>query len=146
MALDWSKEELDHVKLVYNFIMEHPDYFENGKLTDEQLNVVDLFFYKWADVAQNELGWDLKQIVAIAASGEDFFPQATRGDGLADSFEKPGLNNNSCHCNTGILSDFCNVTAQGACEKVACVGTDNGCGWVFLQECNGRCSDVIDLD
>lgn len=128
MALDWSKEELDHIKLVYDFIIEHPDYFESGKLTDEQLNVVDLFFYKWADMAQKELGWDMNLMVSIAASGEDLDLQNTRvGGGFVGSWDN-STTDKSCHCNTGILSDFCNVSLQGVCEDVACVGTDDGCG------------------
>lgn len=68
MTQDWSKEELDHIKLVYDFIIEHPSFFNNDGLTEEQENILELFFYKWSDIAKNKLGWNMKLIFAMVAS------------------------------------------------------------------------------
>lgn len=146
MSMDWTKEEQAHIKLVYDFVNEHPDFFGGDGLTGEQLNVLDLFFYKWVDVAQNEFGWDMKLIAAIAAYGGDFeIDASTKGRKrvVTDIFDDRLDDMNSCHCNTGMLSDFCNVTGEGMCEDVKCEGSDWGCGWIWLDDCNGRCSEFL---
>lgn len=145
MSMDWTKEEQAHIKLVYDFVNEHPDFFGGDGLTDEQLNVLDLFFYKWIDVAKNELGWDMKLMAAVAASGEDVVVQRSKvgpKSAIVDGFNDNMDNMNSCQCNTKILSDFCNISSQGVCEDTDCEGSDFGCGWLLLEDCNGRCSEV----
>jgi len=143
MTQDWSKEELDHIKLVYDFIIEHPSFFNNDGLTEEQENILELFFYKWSDIAKNKLGWNMKLIFAMVASGEDVILNKTRtGEDFTSGFdERIKYGPNDCHCNTSILSDFCNVTLQGICEDTSC-NIVKGCGWLFMQDCNGKCSDL----
>lgn len=143
LALNLTEKEREHIKLVYDFIIEHQDFFNNRELTDEENNTLDLFFYKWTTIAQEEFGWDMKLLVAIAASGDDI--NVKRGNnGILYSISDPSIDatKNDCHCNTAILSDFCNVTSQGPCEDVDCVETSDGCGWIWRQSCNGRCAGV----
>lgn len=45
-----------------------------------------------------------------------------------------------CGCHTGSIGDFCDTGTgpQESCKAVSgCSGI--GCGWLFLQECNGNC-------
>lgn len=144
LALNLTKEEREHIKLVYDFIIEHQDFFNNRRLTDEEKNTLDLFFYKWITIAQQEFGWDMKLLVAIAASGEDFnIRRGNNGILYSNDFDPSiNVNDKDCHCNTGPVSDFCNVASQGLCEKTDCIKTNYGCGWIWLGDCNGRCSDV----
>lgn len=141
MALDWTKDELEHIKLVYDFIDEHQDYFTDKGLSDEQLNVLDLFFYKWVEFARNELGWNMETIVSIAASGNDVIPENIKSSRVIKDFSDENISYiDDCHCST--KGDFCNVTGQGICEDSKCATSDFGCGWIWLQDCNGKCSDV----
>lgn len=144
MALDLTEEERNHVRLVYDFVVEHSDYFlKKEGLTDKEKNILDLFFYKWAEVAQSKFGWDMKLVAAIAASGDDVEVKRTSSGTLYyDDLFNPDISkgSKSCHCNTGFFSDFCNVTGEGECEDVECEGSNFGCGWIWMGSCNGRCS------
>lgn len=143
MTMDFTEDEREHVRIVYDFVIEHSDYFsKKGGLTDEEKNILDLFFYKWADTAQRKFGWDMGLIAAIAASGDDVEMQRASNGTLNYSGDfNGGLNEmKSCHCNTAMFSDFCGVTGEGICEKVDCETSDWGCGWIWLGDCNGRCT------
>ncbi|WP_297251054.1 bacteriocin fulvocin C-related protein [uncultured Prevotella sp.] len=138
----WSEEELAHIKKVESFVLTNKDLFEDTKLTDDQLDVLDSFFYKWVKEAENNLGWDKAMCIAIAGSGNTVInrkgelralPTNSGGNVMSASTEA------GCNCNTSVLSDFCGVAGPGGCEDTNCDGSDFGCGWIWVQDCNGTC-------
>ena len=132
--LSWRPEELAHIKKAESFVKEHEYLFSGDKLTDEQLNEVDMFFYKWQQYAIEKLGWNKKQCIAIAGSGNKM--KNKNGDIVA--LQSTSIKDQKdCNCNTGMLSDFCGST--GPCIETPCSSADYGCGWVLVQSCNGEC-------
>ena len=51
-----------------DFINEHDEICSDEKLTDEQQNVIDLFFANWSKEAESSLGWDRKIAISIAGT------------------------------------------------------------------------------
>ena len=137
MKLEWSEQERNHIKLVYDFVVEHSDFFGDESLTDEQANITDLFFYKWEEVAQTKFGWDKETIGSIIASGEDVtkMKHQTR---IIDNLYEEAYRENNCNCS--LKSDWCSVTGTSTCEDVACEQTFKGCGTILLYDCTGQCS------
>ena len=66
--LPWSQEELAHIKKVEDFMNEHDEIYADKKLTDEEENVIDLFFANWSKEAESSLGWDRKIAISIAGT------------------------------------------------------------------------------
>lgn len=139
--ISWTKDELAHIRKAEKFITTHKDLFGDTRLTDDQLDVLESFFYNWVKEAKEKLGWDKSICIAIAGSGNTVLnrngeqralPNNSGGEMLSASSE-------NCNCNTGVLSDFCGMTGSDACEDTDCDGSDFGCGWIWLQDCNGTC-------
>lgn len=141
--LSWTPKELNHIHKVELFMANHPYVFSNTPLTDIQLDEIELFFYNWRNEAIEQLKWKPEVCIAIAGSGykmknkegEIIFLPSTRGSKMSMSAES------SCHCNTGLLSDFC-FNAPGPCEDSDCESSSVGCGWLLAQSCNGRCGGL----
>ena len=133
----WTKDELTHIKKVERFIITHKDLFGDTKLTDDQLDVLESFFYNWVKEAKEKLSWDKSMCIAIAGSGNMVLNRNGEQRTLPDSPGGGMLEN--CNCNTGIFSDFCGTAGSGICEDKNCSGSDFGCGWIWLQDCNGTC-------
>ena len=66
--LPWSQEELAHIKKVEDFMNEHDEIYADKKLTDEEENVIDLFFANWSKEAESSLGWDRRIAISIAGT------------------------------------------------------------------------------
>lgn len=66
--LDWSKEELLHIKKVEDFMCTHEELFTDKKLTDEQQNAIDMFFLNWTKEGELNLGWDKTIAISIAGT------------------------------------------------------------------------------
>lgn len=141
--IPWKDGELLHIEKAEKFIFSHRDIFTDRKLTDDQLDVLESFFYSWMKEAEETLGWNKSMCIAIAGTGNmvlnregdlQALPDNSGGKMLSASTES------NCNCNTGITSDFCGVAGPGGCEDTNCDGSDFGCGWIWLQDCNGTCS------
>lgn len=141
-ALPWSAGEIELIKDAESFFEEHLNLFGPEKNTDEQLDEVDFFFYKWCNKAKNEFSWSDDLIRLIIASGEKI--QDTKGNVykransvvsiLSSSSER------SCNCNIG--SKFtCSPYVE--CEEKSCGGKDSGCGFLFWYACDGVCEEPI---
>lgn len=141
--LSWTSQELNHIKKVEQFIANHPYVLSGKALTDNQLDEVELFFYKWKSEAIQQLNWKPEVCIAIAGSG--YAMKNTKGEvvllssRVADKMSSSA--ESSCHCNTGMLSDFC-LNSPGPCESSTCEGSSAGCGWLLVQRCNGRCGGI----
>lgn len=132
--LDWNEAEIQHIEDAEKFIDTHHHLFVKNKLTDEESDELELFFYKWQKDGIEKLGWTERIGKSIFVSGDPVID--TKGNVI---YKKPYPKEN-CHCQKE--NDFCNQSF-GPCIKVNwCVYQSNGCGWLFLSECNGRCNGV----
>lgn len=142
----WSEAEVAHIRKAANFIETHVDIFADGGLTSSEEDELDTFFYKWKKYGQEQLGWDKEVAYYIAASG---LPMPERGnDGNvtpttkgSDHFEVYDPTSSSCDCN--LNHDFCwGSSMSGSCHNSDCDDSTIGCGWVWLQDCNGECDPM----
>jgi biotin-(acetyl-CoA carboxylase) ligase len=72
LALPWWNElEKNHIQLLYQTIYEHFDWFELTPLSEHKAEYEEYesVTRKWAEYAQDTLGWDKNLIGAIAATG-----------------------------------------------------------------------------
>lgn len=138
MTLSWSKAELAHIMKLLKYVNTHQYLFGYSKLTEEQVDDMDLFFYEWQSYAVNNLNW--KKSLCIAIAGTGYKVKNKNGDielHFSDTWVPGGVTKPSCNCNTGTLNDFCGST--GPCIETKCEGTSVGCGWLLTRPCNGEC-------
>lgn len=139
--LSWSSDEKKHIAKLIQFVTTHPNIFRDEALTDEELDQVDLFFYKWKNEAIQNLGWTETLCIAIAGSGKDLLDKSGNLAETTGLETGPNFNPNlklDCDCN--INHDFCNFPSSApACEKSTCTELVKGCGWLCVQTCNGLC-------
>ena len=136
--LDWSAKEISHIEKLEAFVSQHPDFFTDNGLTDEQANELDLFFYQWQKDAYEEFGWTKKVCIAIAGTGESVEKEC--GEIIIKSSaiptpDEPVKEKDYCHCN--LTYDFC--TGNTVCEDDPCQYSSIGCGWFLSSSCNGLC-------
>lgn len=134
--LDWTEEEFRHICLVDSFIDAHTDLLSGKKLTDNQLNTLEVFFYLWEKNAEKKFGWSPRIAISIAGSGNTLID--TKGN-VAIKGKELLETRGSCNCNTFVLSDFCMY--DGHCKSTMC-DEMLGCGWLLIQSCNGECSGI----
>lgn len=140
-SLEWSAEALAHIELMEEFILNHRDFFEGKKLTDEQNDELDVFCYKWQTYAIEKLGWTKMMVVQMIMSG---YPMQKYGEEAATRTSPPPGGSLDpaaklpCGCN--LKHDFCDDTNHAVeCKKTGCSEKEKGCGWLVLQPCNGTC-------
>lgn len=141
LSLDWSEAERAHLIRLRSFLASNSYIFDPALLYEEaNYDKFDRFMYSWSDDAQEELGWTRELIGSIAASGYDLKApsvQLTQGD-VAIVPNTQGLGGYQLSCNCNHEHDFCESGTD-------CIDSDCedgwGCGWVWLQRCDGRCAD-----
>ncbi len=140
MTLDWSEAERNHIKLAYDFVVEHPDLFGDESLTDEQANILDLFSYRWIEEAQTKFGWDKGTIGSIIASGEEVVKTKNKTRFAGELHNDVTYGSKSCNCS--LQSDWCDIPLQNGseCEDVNCEQSFKGCGTFLQYDCTGKCS------
>ena len=138
--MSWTREELEHILKVLKYVNTHSYVFGENKLTEDQEDELELFFYEWQNTAITKLGWTKALCVAIAGTGYKLKNKDGEIDLLFSDtvISGPSKPQKDCNCNTSIISDFCNVTLSGSCVKTIC-NSEKGCGWLMLQTCNGEC-------
>ena len=68
---EWKEEEYNHLIELLEFINNNEDIFDFSKdFSDEQIEKIEVFSYKWVEKALNELEWNLPLIKSIIASGD----------------------------------------------------------------------------
>lgn len=139
--LSWSSDEKKHIAKLIAFVSTHPNFFRSEALSDEELDELDLFFYKWKNEAIEKLGWTETLCIAIAGSGKELL---NKNGELAETTgleTGPDLNPNikwDCECN--LKNDFCNFPSSAqSCTNRNCTELVKGCGWLCAQTCNGLC-------
>ena len=139
--LPWSKKEINHIEIAQNFIKEHIDFFED-QLTDDQLDDLETFFYKWSKIAIKELGWTEQIVGSITMTGLKV--KDTKGNvEIPQSYNFSPLKSQTTEkdCNCSAAHDFCE-TFECKAPNSGCNTLERGCGWLCLQACTGTCGGL----
>ena len=145
LALDWNEVEKKHIESLYETISDNPQWFaaDFRKNEKEQENF-ELFTYKWIEHAKDNLGWDMKLIGSMIASGNKMLntrgtlqiPVAStirlKSEAEFEEGYKP-----KCQCNTG--DNWCSDAFPDCKDLNTCATTTSGCGWFLLRSCDGEC-------
>lgn len=139
-SLPWNDLELAHIESAEDFVRNHKEFFREGDLTENELDEIETFFYKWEKDAIENLGWSKKIVGSLMATGlkvkniegEVIVPNKPDNGMITYGFAEP-----DCNCNQN--NDFCEVFH---CEPAYCTPSEHGCGWIWWQSCNGRCGGI----
>lgn len=144
LSLDWSMEEKEHIKVMIDFVQTHLSYFDSTKEdTDDEVETIEVFAYKWIKKAVSELGWNRKLIGGLVASpnaiinkeGTLKFARLNSDNGVKTRTEV------ECHCNQD--DNWCSIEMSIEClPSDDCEISDSGCGFLWLSPCNGRCNGI----
>lgn len=161
--LPWTAEEQAHIAKAEAFIKTRSHLFSDEAPSEESLNEVELFFYRWMKEAETSLKWDKSVVYAIAASGNSmtisrrsFRSSSTDSVAVqADLIEPspdvtitPGINRpgggtgktKNCNCSTSSI--FTCLGENADCRNVDCDDSVRGCGFIWLAQCDGLCQGI----
>ncbi|MGG6545368.1 UNVERIFIED_CONTAM: bacteriocin fulvocin C-related protein [Prevotella sp. 15_C9] len=146
--LKWTNLELQHIQKAENFLITNKKWIFAKKLSNEDLDKIDSFFYSWQKYAKEKLNWDQAVIYGIVGTGYPMMDKEgtlkinkekrlSMADNLQENDEIGG-NSIECHCKEDhVLACF--PLTQMYCEKSHCDKTNTGCGWLFTAPCDGTC-------
>lgn len=144
-TLGWSGRELMHIEKAKEFVLSNEDFFTDEKLTEYQEDKLDKFFLSWVEYAIENLGWSEKEAYSIVASGYDVKNKCgdivrplSNNDGIYPI--DPILNTKGESCNCNAKHDFCQ--SGWTCIAADCIDSAHGCGWIWVQSCNGLCDGI----
>lgn len=98
----------------------------------------EIFSINWQDYALNSLKWDKARLAFVISSL--FISEADYKYSLNQAKIEPKqltVPVYDCGCNTG--TNFCDSYTNGNCVEGNCNSSASGCGWVWMEECNGQC-------
>lgn len=153
-TLPWQKEEIEHIEKAEDFFYNNPCLWATEEMTDEDLDRVDLFCYKWSKYAEEHLKWN--KIIIYSILGTGYTPTDTQGTIVLKTTKSiksvplPGGNleignggeTELWDCNCNINSAISCALAGPPCEKASCNYNGRSCGWFWSQPCNGRCGGL----
>jgi lipoprotein len=140
-----NSAEISHINKVKQFINDNPSLFDGDKLSESEEEKIEKFFYSWAKEGEKRFNWNKSTIYSIVGTCRPITNQKNRGIKLLSTvprvdFINPGLNY-KCNCHKKCLIACFPETVF--CESDPdCEETNKGCGWVFAQECDGRCDGL----
>lgn len=143
--LNWSESEINHIVQLEEYVDGHINIFNRG-LSDSERDELDEFCYKWMNYAQENFGWTMKTIWGITMTGFSLIDKEGNVvlSDVHDSITMEGPQRlpspkPNCDCSTG--EDFCNFLRPYylECVKKDCDSTTSGCGWFWIDDCDGRC-------
>lgn len=144
-SLNFTTKEIMHIAKIGTFITEHLDFFYTQELSDDQLDILDMWIYKWGAEAQEKFGWSKELCMAIVGTSQSVLdktgavaPLNNTGTTVVikDPNKKP-----ACGCN--VKYDYCGITLSGLCVETKCEETRSGCGNLLLNACNGECDAFL---
>lgn len=145
MLLKWSETEMEHLQNLLKFITQNPEIFDfKNPVSDEQYESSRLFFYEWSEYAKEQLGWTDKQLYAMVGTGD----RMKNKDGDIDENVEVKMSTPldedaqkwNCNCALDAWVRWCLIND---CEEVDwCEEKSRNCGFLLLDDCDGRCGSV----
>ena len=137
--LSWNEKELSHITKLEEFINMHKECFEDG-MSDENEDVLDVFFYQWQTYAIDSLGWDRQIGFAIAGSLNQMKEngEIEREDlNMRKGMRTRSKSGEDCDCSSKLFNDFC--IGMYCNDRAKCEGVSSSCGWFWNKDCDGLC-------
>lgn len=130
---EWTIDEEVHIISLLDYLS--PDVFtgDEKRLSDQY---IDPFFRdNWMDYGYNTLNWDVRKMVFLVSSLECTYDLFLKNNtGISDLSNNAVAITESCSCNQS--TSFC---YPGICKDTGCAETQGGCGWLWLDDCDGDC-------
>ncbi len=130
---NWTMSETTHIILLIDYLC--PEVFSSDitKLIDKGIDVY--FPENWLKFGYDNIKWDKSKIAYITSSLEtsysDFFNATNEINKLS---EIALANSETCNCNQSVDNCY-----PGECLGTECDKTNSGCGWLWLDTCDGTC-------
>ena len=143
LLLDWSTEEKAHINVLINFIQTHLFCFDFVRQkTDEEIEEIEVFAYKWMKKAELQLDWNRKVIGGLVAMPHTIInKEGTLKRTFSQSY-KSVKTRTEAECNCSKSSNWCSIDISVECLDASCDVTDGGCGFLWLYDCDGRCYGI----
>jgi hypothetical protein len=125
---DFNLLEIIHIQRLIDSIS--PELFIKPNNYD---NEYQAFKTEWLNYAVNELQWN-EYFTAFLVYRFWFTQEQFTNEISEYSVEDSEPNPVYCNCNSA--NDFCQETH---CFPSSCTATEQGCGWLWSQPCDGRC-------
>ena len=144
LSLSWNDKEKEHIQEITRFIIDHQNLFDGRKLSDEQIEDVELFFYKWQKRSIGIFGWDKDMCIDIAGSALPLRNKNVEFDyietlpKLQIGIDRKDQDDGECNCS--VRQDFC--SSPRPCKEGSCSDTYYGCGWLWVASCTGLCGGI----
>lgn len=141
LELDWTPEEAEHIKLMYKFVDEHPEYFDYSReKTDEEIETFEIFTYEWIEKAKQEFKWSKKTIGGLIATGHTLIDKGGAIQYTPNITMTKAPSEVKCNCSTE--SNWCSIDYNIDCIAGGCEEDVNDCGTLWMYDCDGRCNGV----
>lgn len=133
----WIEQEATHIEDLINYlsIETFTKYEEENptKIGNE------IFAINWQDYASNILKWDKRRLVYIISSLflSEMDYESSLSQAIANINQVDDYPVYDCDCNIG--NDFCGSSSGRNCQDTGCNSTSSGCGWLWMEDCNGEC-------
>ena len=135
--MKWTKEELKHIEKAEDFFNAHLDFFSDQKLTDNQLDILELFGYVWMSEGIEKFGWTPQTGNLIIGTGFNIQTSKNSIDSTLLRTPVPKLN---CHCHAGNIVFHPCYADWRSCVEADCKIPDTvGCGLFMSEVCDGLC-------
>lgn len=137
LQMDFTEKERLHIQQLSD-VLETKSYWfsdfrgQSNTRSQEIQNEIDIYVYRWTTYAKEELYWDDEFLYKIAGNPN---PPSVIDEIAANNMMPETLAAiEECRCQTSWEACKPFDCVKGNCEVVG-----KGCGWLLLQECNGRC-------
>lgn len=144
LELNWSSAGTEHLIELQVAIKDNINWFL-AECTDDEQDKKDMFMYQWVDYAINKLNWKQELIFLIAFTPERVIVgNELITDGLTNfstiKTRSEGGWRQDCNCHNPESAQYlmCGKTGDD-CFTGNCTVTSGGCGWLWLDGCNGLC-------
>lgn len=144
-SFQWNDKEYEHLLLIKDSIVKNLNWFiPNKSKSDKELNEYQLFAYNWMEYSKEELNWSNELIAAICGTMNDFefinkeiYIKRTKNSNL--SLPKTRAEHYTAPCNCKYENVIITTCLFTGCEEGYCTKTEDGCGWLLGEDCNGIC-------
>ena len=96
------------------------------------------FAKQWISYTRETLMWPTEKIAFIASSLEVDYDKYLQEKMAVNDLKKGAIVNSETSCGCSIGSDFCGSSLT--CTSGTCSSSGSGCGWFWMDNCNGKCS------
>ncbi len=130
---EWTNEETIHIISLIDYLCPEVFSGDDTKLIEKGIDLN--FSDHWMKFGYDNLLWDVNKMAFVISSLDISYSEFLHTvKGIKDLKKTAKAGSETCNCNQS--TSFC---YPGMCNDTGCNKTNGGCGWLWLQECNGEC-------